>query len=185
VSVPDHRFARSSSVVLSIRDATVHTLILCGQQNLRAHRDGSLNGLIDIRDVHEEDDRRAPIWPGCAADRARGLGLNHQKRLIDAHRYVNRQAIRARSSHLLDRPKSRRAEVHLDVRALADQHRKDSLHTLGTGLDHGLISGKPVYLAATLGVTPWLAGQAAARVLSLSIRHGPPAHRHLQPAVPG
>src|SRR5687768_3334797 len=84
-------------------------LILSGNQDLRPHGDGTLHGLIHVRHVHEDDYRRTPIRIGYAAGHVWELGLNHQERLIDAQRYVNWRAIRARSSHLLDRPKRRRA----------------------------------------------------------------------------
>jgi hypothetical protein len=119
-------------------------LILDGEKDRRAHSDGSVDSLIDVRNVNEDDHRRAPVSSWCAAGRyLRERRLQHEERAIDAHGYVNGRPIRPGPSHLLDSAKRHLAEVCLSFRALADQHRKHRLHTLGhrLGRDHQSVSG--------------------------------------------
>jgi hypothetical protein len=70
-------------------------LILGGKNDLRTHTDGSLHSLIDVRNVNEDDHRRAPASIRRAADHnVRERRLNHEERAIDTHRYVNWRPIR-------------------------------------------------------------------------------------------
>src|SRR4030095_3267949 len=111
-------------------------LILSRYQDCCAHSDRTLDGLVYVYYVNEDDHGRAPISSGCAAgNHVWKLGLNHQERVVDAHRYMNWGAIRARSPHLLNRSERRCAEAHLGFRALANQHGKYGLHTFWDRFD--------------------------------------------------
>src|SRR5262245_20448353 len=139
-------------------------LILRRNQDLCTDGDGTLQRLVHVRHVHEDDHGRAPVGRGYPAlDGVRELGLNHQERVVDSHRNVNWRTIRAWSPHLLDCSKRSRAEVHLGFRTLADEHRKDGLHASWYRLDRhrhdSSVSSKGPSILSTLGAV--LPGEVA------------------------
>jgi hypothetical protein len=88
-------------------------LILRRREDPCSAGSGTLNGPIHVRHVYEYDDGRTPIGRRCAAgDYIEDLGLNHEERIVDAHRDMNWRAIWTRSTHLLDGAERRSAEVH-------------------------------------------------------------------------
>src|SRR6185436_12038425 len=118
------------------RRSVAPELILSRYQDCCAHSHRTLDGLVYVDYVNEDDHRRAPISSRCAArNHVSKLGLNHQERIVDAHRYMNWGAIRAWPPHLLNRSERCCAEAHLGFRALANQHGKYRLHTFWDRFD--------------------------------------------------
>ena len=78
-------------------------LILCWNEDRCAPSDSTLQRLVYVCYVNENDHGRAAIATRCAtSDHVRELGLNYQERIADSHCYVNWRAIRARSPYLLN-----------------------------------------------------------------------------------
>jgi hypothetical protein len=126
-------------------------LILRRDEDVCAHGDCTIDGLIHVGYVHEYNYGRTPVTAGHAAgDHIRELGLDYEERPVDAHRDMDWRAIRTWSTHLLDCAKRCRAEVHLRLGTLADQHGEYSLHALWDRFDrrHRLASRLPTHQAA-------------------------------------